>query len=301
MAMANGEFPSVSPTAGPPPPESSAPQWAWQPVTPRGVAAFARAPFSRLLLVEGIFVSLAVGAMVWFLAAAWFPVIREAIAKLPEQGVIRNGELTSPRLASGLLAEGTFLAMSVGLDRRGSATPTADVHLEFRQRQYLVCSLLGCLAFDYPKNWIIEFNRKELEPWWGAWEPILLALTALFSVGGLGLLWALLATLYCWVPRAVAFFTDRELSWAGSWRLASAALLPGTLVMTFALLLYGLGVLDLIRFGIVATLHLLVGWVYLVLSPLSLAQGPVAERIAKNPFATKPADTPGPPPPGQGA
>jgi CHASE2 domain-containing sensor protein len=112
-------------------------------------------------------------------------------------------------------------------------------------------------------------------------------MTALLLEGGLLLLWALMATLCCWVPRAVAFFADRELRWAGSWRIASAAMLPGALVMTLAVLLYGAGVLDLIRFGIVAALHLVAGWVYLILSPLSLGKARVAERREVNPFAAK--------------
>ena len=75
-------------------PESTA--WrptAWQPLTPRGVAAFARAPLMRLLLVQFIFALLAAIAVVWFLRTAWFPTVREAIENLPAQGEMKSGKL----------------------------------------------------------------------------------------------------------------------------------------------------------------------------------------------------------------
>ncbi len=253
-------------------------------MTPAGVAAFARATPSRLLVVETVCASLAAGALVCLLATAWFPVVREAIRKLPDQGVIRNGELTAPRLAPAILAENTLFAISVNPESRRRSTSVADVRVEFGKRECRIDGLLGALVFRYPRTWTFEFNRHDLEPWWGAWELMILGLAALLTVVSLLLLWALLGALYCWVPRALAFFADRQLSWAGSWRLASAALLPGALLMTLALLLYSLGLLDLVRFGIVAALHLVVGWVYLVLGALALAKAPVAEATAENPF-----------------
>ena len=46
---------------------------AWEPLTPRGVAAFARARLSRLLLVQFVIASLAAAAVVWFLSDGLFP------------------------------------------------------------------------------------------------------------------------------------------------------------------------------------------------------------------------------------
>ena len=68
-------------------------QFAWQPLTVRGVAAFARASLGRLLLVQFIVALLAAGTVVWFLHKAWFPTIGEAIRQLPPQGEIRSGRL----------------------------------------------------------------------------------------------------------------------------------------------------------------------------------------------------------------
>ena len=75
-------------------------QIAWQPLTARGVAAFARASLGRLLLVQLIVALLAAGTVVWFLQGCWFPTIGEAIRALPAQGELRAGKLdwkgTSP-------------------------------------------------------------------------------------------------------------------------------------------------------------------------------------------------------------
>ena len=71
-------------------------QFAWQPLTVRGVAAFASATLGRLLLVQFIVALLAAGTVVWFLHRAWFPMIGEAIRQLPPQGEIRSGRLDWP-------------------------------------------------------------------------------------------------------------------------------------------------------------------------------------------------------------
>jgi hypothetical protein len=81
----------------------------------------------------------------------------------------------------------------------------------------------------------------------------------------------------------VGFFANRELSLGGSWRLAGAALMPGALLMCGALLLYGWGALDIVRLTVAAALHLVMGWVYVVASPLRLPRQAVATG-KENPF-----------------
>src|SRR6266852_4758843 len=93
-------------------------EFAWEPVTPRGVAAFSKATFSRLFLVELVSALLAAGVVAWCLATAWVPTVREAIHRLPEQGAIRDGELTSPRTASEPLASGSYLTFVLAADER---------------------------------------------------------------------------------------------------------------------------------------------------------------------------------------
>ena len=264
---------------------------AWQPLTPRGVAAFARATFGRLLLVQFMVALLAAVAVICFLAMACFPTVRQAIRQLPEQGVIRNGQLASPRLSAEPLAEGPILAIVVDLANQSRASLSSDVRVEFGKNHFEVCSLFGCMTLPYAKDYLVQFNRPELEPWWGAWEPIILGLVFIAVVAILLLSWAILATFYFGFVRLLAFFKDRNLTWSGSWRLAAAALMPGAIWLTAGLVLYGLGALDLIRFLFVASLHFAIGWIYLILGALKLPRISGAAPTASNPFALPPAET----------
>ena len=264
---------------------------AWQPLTPRGVAAFAPSTFGRVLLIQLIMALLASLAVIWFLAEACFPTVREAIRQLPAQGVIRNGQLASPRLSAEPLAEGPRVAIVVDLMKRTRASLSSDIRVEFCKNYVEVCSLFGCMTLQYPKEYLVQFNRPELEPWWGAWEPIILGLVFLAVTASLLLSWGLLATLYFGFVRLMAFFKDRELSWAGSWRLASAALMPGAVWLTIGIVLYGVGALDLIRFLAVAILHVPIGWIYAAFGVLKLPVVAGAASPATNPFAAPPAET----------
>jgi hypothetical protein len=141
---------------------------------------------------------------------------------------------------------------------------------------------------DYPGRWRIAFNRTELDPLWGAWEPAIVAGAAAVTFVGLMLSWMALATVYCIPTRIITLFENRDLNWRQSWRLAGAALMPGALFITFGMVAYGLNWIDLVRFGVVAGLHMVVAWIYLVVSPLFLPRHPtVAGKAKKNPFADK--------------
>ncbi len=270
---------------------SSAPL-AWQPFTPRGVAAFARAGLGRLLAVELAIASLGAGAVVWFLATLWFPTVRQAIHQLPERGTIHNRSLDSPVTFAAILAETRpFLIFVLDLEKQRNASQTSDVLVEFHRNNFQVCSIFGCLVFDYPRGWNVEFNRQGLEPGWKTWEPILLGLAALLVIVLLLLSWAALATIYCWVVRLLGFFKDRDLNWARSWRLASAALMPGSVLLSAGILGYGLGVMDLIRLLVLFALHLVMGWVYLGISPIFVPRLPAITPPGVNPFTPPPAES----------
>src|SRR2546422_10203836 len=94
---------------------------AWQPVTPRGVAAFARASWPRLLLVQLVFALFAAAATVWFLTENWFPVLARAIDAMPAQGEIRRGALDWREDSPTNLADNVFLALAVDLDHSRAA------------------------------------------------------------------------------------------------------------------------------------------------------------------------------------
>jgi hypothetical protein len=268
--------------------------FAWQPFTPRGVAAFGRAAFGRVLLVQLVVALLTASSVVWFVQLRWFSVISAAIEKLPLQGEIRSGKLNFRDDQPQVLAENRFLAIIMDPKHQGNARSPAHIQVEFGNTDVKVLSLFGSWQRVYPRGWVIPLNRPELKPWWGAWAPALLALVGGAVLAGLMLSWAGFASVYCWAAWLVAFFNNRFLTLAGSWRLASAALMPGALFMLVGGLLYGFGLLDLIQVTAVTVIHFAVGWFYLLYSPLSLPLLPALAELKTNPFVAPVPHTPPP-------
>jgi len=258
---------------------------AWEPLTPRGVAAFARARLGRLLLVQFIIAVLAAIAVDWYLAFDCFPTVNIAIKQLPDQGEIRAGRLNWHGDSPVLLAGGGFLAFDVDLEHTGQINSTAQVQIEFGRESVRVFSLLGYTDFQYPSDQPFYFDRTDLEPLWDAWKPDILAIATGAVIVGLMLSWAVLATVYFLPVWLICFFADRDLNFRQSWRLAGAALMPGALLLTAAIALYALGALDLIQMSFAFAAHLVLGWIYLFISPLFLSRLSPAEK--QNPFLTK--------------
>jgi hypothetical protein len=76
---------------------------------------------------------------------------------------------------------------------------------------------------------------------------------------------------------------NRDLDWRRSWRFCGAALLPGAILMLFAISFYTLGVMDLVQLGFVYASHLVAGWAYLLVAIFFVRR--VGETSApKNPF-----------------
>lgn len=266
--------------------EATSPQ-AWQPLTPRGVAAFASAPLRRLLLVQFCVALLAAAAIAWLLCDAYFPVIDKAIAQLPAEGEIRRGQLQWRGTAPAILAENRFLALSVDLNHSARLRSVAHMQIEFGWDDFRMHSLFGYAAAKYPQGWIIAANRQELEPRWGAWRPALVV-GAMMVVGiGLFLSWFGLATLYAGPVCFAAFFLNREISWSGSWKFSAAAVLPGALLMVAGICLYVAGLTDLVQMSFIFAAHFLVGWVYSALSVFFLPKVASANQRRGNPFAMK--------------
>lgn len=257
--------------------------FAWEPLTPRGVVAFAGARLGRLLLVQCIMALLAAAAVVWFIYNGYFPAIGTAIQKLPAFGKIRSGQLDLHDSSPQLLAEGRFLALDVDLDHSGQIRSTADAQIEFGRETVRVFSLFGYMDWPYPRNYVIAFNRNELEPLWGAWAMELLLAAGAAATICLLLSWWLLATLYFLPVWLLGFFTNRDLNCRQSWRLSGAALMPGALLLAAAIVFYGIGFLNLISFLFAFGTHFLVGWLYLFLSLLFVPRTQAAPNRG-NPF-----------------
>jgi hypothetical protein len=258
--------------------------FAWETVTPRGVASFARASYERLLVVQSLLALATALIVVWVLAKGFFPTVDSAISQLPDTGLIIHGELEVPDASPQMLAEGHFLAFIIDGKHTGQIRSPAQFQFEFGADSLLIFSLFGEAEIDYPTDQPFYFNRTDLQPKWGAWEPVILGLTGVATFLGLLMCWALLATLYFLPVWLIAFFANRDLNFMESWRLAGAALMPGALLMSFSLWLYSVGVFDLVKLCFAFGMHFFIGWIYLVISPLFLRRALPKER--KNPFAS---------------
>ena len=257
---------------------------AWEPFTPRGIAAFAAAGLGRLLLVQLIVALLAAGVVVWFLVNNCFPIITTAVQKLPAAGEIRAGQLDWQGGSPELLAQGRFVALAVDPDHSRQISPTADVQIEFGRKTVRVFSLFGYLDWNYPPDYVIAFNRNQLEPLWGAWAMELLPTAVIAVTICLLLSWSLLATIYFLPLWLLGFYANRDLNFRQSWRLAGAAMIPGALLMVAAVLLYNFGFLNLVSFSFVFIAHFVMGWIYQFVSLLFLPRLPAQKR---NPFTSK--------------
>ncbi|MDQ6632405.1 MAG: hypothetical protein M3Y82_11740 [Verrucomicrobiota bacterium] len=262
---------------------SKTPRFAWQPLTPHGVAAFAFASWPRLYLAELFFGLLAMTSLIWFLNRNISPAISEALQQLPETAVLQNGELKN--LKSKTLASGKILSLMIDLEENIQTGQTVDLQIEFGKKQFKICGLLGCLDFNYPADQTMALGRSKSDPWWGAWRPIILAGIALAFLLFLFFYWAIFSTLCFSIPKIFAYFADRELSWPGSWRLASAAQMPGAFLFAAAIFLYGLNMIDLIHFGILLGLHFISGWIYLGAAPFFLPRISETLSAQPNPFS----------------
>lgn len=259
--------------------------FAWEPITLPGVAAFAGASVWRLLFVQLVFALAVATVAVWFLRAAWFPEIRTAIEHLPQHGEIRDGKLDWTAESPRVLDEGHFLSFVVDLQHEGQLRSPAHIEVEFGANDVLIFSLFGYQQFNYPREWIIAFNRSELEPKWGAWRPPILWITFGATVIGLFLSWATLATVYCSASWLVGFFLNRDLSAKAAWKLSGAALMPGAGLLIVAMVCYGLGLLDLVQLIAAYVAHFVIGWMYVLIAPVFAPKLETEIVPKRNPFA----------------
>jgi hypothetical protein len=164
----------------------------------------------------------------------------------------------------------------------------AHVQFEFGERTLRIFSLFGYLETPYPGRGMVVLNRQEVDPWWGAWAPPILAIAGGVVLCGSLTAWALLAGIYMSPVRLLGFFADRDLKLGACWRLAGASHMPGTLLLSVAMLFYGLGVLDLLQLLAAALVYLAMSWVYLIGGVLATPRHQTAASPSQNPFATTP-------------
>ena len=264
----------------------------WQPLTFGGVAGFASGPFRRLFAVALFVAAFAAASVVVLFYLAWEPAVRQAIARMPEEGAIRAGRLDWIGPTPVRLCEGKFLSIIVDSAGAGELGHAADLQCELGRTELRLRSILGSVGIPYPTRWVIELNRRVLEPWWGAWHLVVAAGLAAGTALGLLVTWGILGALYAMPAQVIAVCADRQVGVIGAWRLAVASLLPGALLMGAAIFAYGFQQLNLIQLLAAWLVHVALPCIYVVVGPLCLPkrQAPSGSVSPKrNPFR-EPAD-----------
>lgn len=230
-------------------------------------------------MVELFFALMVAATVVWFVQQAWAPVIDKTIRQMPPTGEIRGGRLAWPSGAV-LQQEGPFMRIDVRPGGFANVVESADLVLAFGSSDLRIGSSLGLglLTLPYPTGWILSFNKTELEPWWGARSHMVLAGLGLLTILALLSAWSALGLLYMF---PVKVFSFNRVDRAGAMKIAIAAQMPGALVMSVGIVLYGLKQLDLVALLIVWGVHLLLPWMYLMFSPI-LAPKPPKPQKAKS-------------------
>jgi len=255
-----------------------------QPLTFGGVARFATERFGRLMLAQFLFAAGAASCMVALLALAYFPIIDQAIAALPNTGAILNGELQWPEGSRPVSAQNRVLGLAVepADDVAGLA---ADLRVIVGRTKMRISGLTGYIELDYPNDRFLPLNRQALTPSWGAWRPVILLGVGVSVLIGVWTSWIALATLYFIPVRLFAMIAGRQASLVSSWKLAAACLLPGSLIMDGAIILYMLTPLSPVGIGLAFVFHILLGWVYAGIAPFKLPKAKGAVTNPENPFA----------------
>ena len=256
----------------------------WAPWTFKGVAAYAQASAWRLVIVEAL-VACAVAASVAIVAVnCWLPAVDQAVRKLPEKAAISQGTLRWPGVLPQQLTTSRFLSIVVVSASDTRVGQVADVQVELSSRKWRIRSLLGFMEFDYPEGWRVDFDRHEIEPWWGARRQFAVAVIVVATLIAMPLLWAVVALIYAPLVKILALFGNRSLSFGGAWKLCSAALMLGAALMCAVIVVYGMQRLPLAVFLGGFAVHLVVGWVYLLVSPFRVGKAGNLSGRSRNPF-----------------
>lgn len=252
---------------------------AWQPLTFGGVARYGHDWVGRIFFACLVVSILTGSTVIWAVTRTWFPVIEEAITRLPIGAVIRGGRLTAPQPVQ--LAENLFLALRLDPVGEGAPPSLADVQIVFAPYEIRFRSLFGAAALPYRPEWTVQLSQADFGPKWDAWRPAMLANLFFGTVVALFLSWIALGILYSIPVWILALLLKRSISLWGSWKLSVAGLLPGAILMTVAIGVYALGQVRATELIIAWIVHFIVGWIFIIGATVRL---PRRQKTKPNPF-----------------
>ena len=131
------------------PVEENAPAPSGFPFSFSSVASFAATGWGRLLLWQAVLAIALGGSVMLVLGQYWAPVLDAAVAQLPEQAGLHEGQLNWPADQTGVLSENGYLRIIIDPTSQQQHGQLADLQIEFRRDSWVLSSVLGYLDFRY--------------------------------------------------------------------------------------------------------------------------------------------------------
>jgi len=247
---------------------------AFFPFTFGGVARFGKTNRSFLFSVQVLVAVATMFCVLTFFCSCYFPVINGSIQKLPQDSVgIQNGELHW-NIKGKLLDQNKFLAITV--DESGQAVGAeSDCLISITKDRLRIANNCGYHSLiPYPRDFSFSLNKNDIYPWWLAWRIPMLFLIAIASILSLFIVWQVLSAIYSPLIKGIAWVYRKKITWSGAYALAGAALMPGAVIMCLSIVGYTGRLYSLEGLVIAMPLHLIVGWVFLLISPFFLEKAP---------------------------
>jgi hypothetical protein len=210
-----------------------------------------------------------------------------AVASLPEGAAIRDGTLVWTGAQPALLYQGPRICLVIEPSGTRQTGLASDVTVTLEAHQLAVRTLAGWRTYPYPVDRLISLSPVDVTSFLLTWRTPFGVALGTSVVAGLLLSWWILAAVYTLLlwPLALAF---RRAATGGTvWRLAAAALLPGSVLMIAATATYATGQLSLVGWLLAQPLHLVVGWVYCAGALVRLPSRDETPTTA-NPFTPEP-------------
>ena len=255
---------------------------AFLPFTFGGIAHFGYARKAFLFTVELVIALLCSLSILWFVCDAYFPIVGQAIDSLPEEEV----SITNNRLVwderDGVLAQSPKLAISINAYGGPGKVTDSDLTLELAMRSFKIHCINGYYTEIPYQIDRFPLNHQRVTSWWKAWMGPLIFWVIFISFCSLVLIWQVLSFLYMFGVKLLAWATRRQVEWTGAYMLSGASLMPGALLMTAGILCYSIGCISLEGLGIFAAAHIVLAWIFLLISTLLLPKAPKPVPVFKS-------------------
>ena len=234
------------------------------PLTFSGIVAFSARSTSWLLLSWVCIAAFAATSTVGFLHSRWIPIIEKTAESLPSTSMLEGGRIDPLPTESPIQNQNGFLSVVVSGLTQSHGNLTSDFQITIEPTEIRFSSLFGSVARAYPADATVDLAPAFLKPWWKSRKPLVTVGAFASLMTSLLATWTLLATIYFLPILFLTYCTHRRIGLGKTWRLAGSILIPGALIMTLAIILYGFQLLSILGLMAATALHLIVAWIYAI-------------------------------------